>query len=329
MSLASLRPDERRVVSQTGDVVLHSDELSLDLATVRRLVDHDFPKFAHLALTPLDASGSSNALFRLGGELLVRLPRQPRGSETIRKENRWLPHVEQGLSVAVPRVIGVGEPGFSYPEQWSIVQWIDGEAPRVPVEPSSISGELAVDLAHVVLELRSLAVPPDALKDPALRWYRAEPLNQIDTSVRTYLDECRVLPRLDLDVNECLRIWGRAMDSFGDERPSTHHWVHGDLFAENLLLREGRLAAVLDFGGLSVGDPTVDLICGWESLDKHALSVFRGVVDVDELTWIRGRAWALAIGVMTFPYYWKSMPDRCANRLTMVRAVLDDARSGV
>jgi aminoglycoside phosphotransferase (APT) family kinase protein len=101
-------------------------------------------------------------------------------------------------------------------------------------------------------------------------------------------------------------------------------WYHGDLLAENLLVRDGRLAAVLDFGGLSVGDPTVDLVVAWELLDPGARATFRDAVDVDDATWLRGRAWALALAVMTFPYYWTSMPARCADRLSLARAVLAD-----
>ncbi len=102
-------------------------------------------------------------------------------------------------------------------------------------------------------------------------------------------------------------------------------WYHGDLLAENLLVRDGRLAALLDFGGLSVGDPTIDLVVAWELLDTSSRDVFRQAVGVDDDTWQRGRAWALALALMTFPYYWRTMPDRCASRLAMARSVLADA----
>lgn len=197
----------------------------------------------------------------------------------------------------------------------------------MPVGPDVSTEQLAADLARVLVELRNLVVPPTALDDPALRWYRAEPLITIDRSIRNDLSECRKLRGLDLDIDACLRVWEHAMDTFDDEPRKSPHWLHGDLFAEDLLLRDGRLAAVLDFGGLSIGDPTVDLVAGWELLDPHSRNTFRSAVGVDDVTWIRGRAWALAIGVMTFPYYWNSMPDRCSSRLEMVRAVLGDAQT--
>ncbi len=305
-------------------VTLHEDEIEIDLPLVRALVDRALPDLAGRLLRPLDASGSSNALFRLGDDLLVRLPRQPGGSETIAKEARWLPYVAPALPVAVPRIVAVGEPDLGYPERWSVVCWIDGGVPTVPVGPGVAAGELARDLAGVVGALGGLAVPPDALTDPALRWYRGEPLAAMDATTRQYLADCRRLPGLDLDLDACLRLWEAAI-ALTCAGEAVARWFHGDLLAENLLLREGRLAAVLDFGGLSVGDPTVDLIVGWEVLDPSGREVFRSILGVDEVTWLRGRAWALAIAVMTFPYYWHTMPDRCAARLAMARAVLADA----
>ncbi len=102
-------------------------------------------------------------------------------------------------------------------------------------------------------------------------------------------------------------------------------WLHGDLLAESLLVRQGELAAVLDFGDLAVGDPTVDLVVAWELLDPPGRDMFRSLLGVDEATWLRARAWALAIAAMTLPYYWDTMPGRCAARLAMARAVLVDA----
>ncbi len=306
-------------------MLLHDDEVKIDLPLVRALVDRAAPDLAGRWLRPLPASGSSNALFRLGEDLLVRLPRQPGGSETIAKEARWLPFLAPALPVTIPEVVRVGEPDLGYPERWSVVRWIDGSAPSLPTAVGSATTELARDLAEVVAALGELAVPRDALADPALRSYRGEPLAALDASTRRYLADCRRLPSLDLDLDACLQVWEGAMTATGAgaRDGGQVRWLHGDLLAENLLVRDGRLTAVLDFGGLAVGDPTVDLIVAWELLDPSGRDVFRSLLDVDEVTWLRGRAWALAIAVMTFPYYWKTMPERCTARLAMARAVLD------
>ena len=307
-----------------GSVVLHADEIEMDLPLVRALVDRALPDHAGRPLRALHASGSSNALFRLGDDLLVRLPRQPGGAETITKEARWLPHVAPALPVHVPQVVAVGEPDVGYPERWSVVGWLDGQTPTVPAA-ANMTAQLARDLAEVVASLGRLTVTADALEDPTLRSYRGEPLAAMDTATRAYLAQCRELPGLDLDTDACLHVWEAAMELPGTDRVVSPRWLHGDLLAENLLVRDGELVAVLDFGGLAVGDPTVDLIVAWELLDRAGRDLFRSLVGVDEATWLRGRAWALAIAAMTFPYYCDTMPDRCAARLAMARAVLADA----
>ena len=105
---------------------------------------------------------------------------------------------------------------------------------------------------------------------------------------------------------------------------SEPRWIHTDLVAENLLLADGRLAAVLDFGALALGHPSVDLIAAWELFDTGDRAIFRSALGVEAIDWARGRAWAFAIAVSTFSYYWHTMPARCAHRLVMAAAVLDD-----
>jgi aminoglycoside phosphotransferase (APT) family kinase protein len=236
---------------------LHDDELPVDLALVRGLVDGQLPAYAGLPLAPLRASGSSNALFRLGAELLVRLPRQPGGSATILKEARWLPLVGPALSVAVPEVVTVGEPALGYPERWSVVRWIDGSTPTGAASGATGAG-LATDLAGVVSTLRDLPVPDDALGDPELRWYRGEPLTTFDVHAREAVEASRTIPGLDLDLDAALAVWDETVRLPGSATVAVPRWHHADLVAENLLVRDGRLAAVLDFGGLAVGDPTID-----------------------------------------------------------------------
>ncbi|HEX7196301.1 MAG TPA: aminoglycoside phosphotransferase family protein [Candidatus Limnocylindria bacterium] len=300
----------------------------VDVTLVRELVDQTFPEFSSLRLEALQLSGSSNALFRLGEDLLVRLPRQPGGSATIQKEARWLPWIGPLLPTAVPEIVGLGEPGFGYPERWSVLRWLEGQVPAVPgpgaqVDPSREA--LGLDLAAVVRALGEIDVPSDALADPELSWYRGEPLATRDEQTRRSLHECREIAGLDLDVDACLDVWEHAMALPGSAEAVAPRWYHGDLLAENLLVRDGRLAALLDFGSLAVGDPTVDLIAAWEVLDSGAREVFRRAVGCDDETWLLGRAWALSLAVMTFPYYWDSMPLRCHSRLAIARSVLVDA----
>jgi len=309
--------------------LLHEDEIRIDLDLVRGLVDRAFPGYASLPLRRLGASGSSNALFRLGDELLVRLPRQPGGTATIEKEARWLPQIASLLPVPLPEIVGLGEPALGYPERWSVVRWLDGHVPTVVADAGTRPSRhaLAGDLAAVVLALRNIDVPASALRDPDLRWYRGLPVTARNVDTRRAIEACRAIPDLDLDLETALEVWEESMALPEPEQASSPQWYHGDLFAENLLVQGGRLTAVLDFGGLGVGDPTVDLLPAWQVLDPGSREDFRQAVGADQDSWLRGRAWALSLAIGAFPYYWGTMPERCANSLAMARAVIADARS--
>jgi len=307
--------------------VLHADEIPIDVGLVRDLVARAVPRFAGLPVRQVPSTGSTNALFRLGNDLLVRLPRQPGGSAAISKEARWLPALAPSLPVAVPEVVAVFEPDCGYPERWSVVRWIDGEhpgvvSPETPDDPRR--GGLAHGLAEVVRCLAMAEVSPEAVDDPDLRWYRGEPLATMDELTRENIDRCRALDDCDLDLDAATRVWDEAMRLPGARDRPAPRWYHGDLAAENLLVRDGTLTAVLDFGGLSIGDPAVDLSVAWEVLDPPARRMFREELGVDEATWLRGRAWALCISLMIW-YYWTTMAVRRASRVAVVRNVLADA----
>ncbi len=246
---------------------------------------------------------------------------------TIGKEARWLPVLRPSLPVDVPEVVAVLEPDRDYPERWSVVRWIDGEHPEVvtPETPTdSRRRHLAADLARVVRALRGAAVPGEAVSDPVLRGYRGEPLASMDAVTRQNIERCRALGDFDLDLDAAERLWDEAMRLPGTADRPPPQWYHGDLAAENLLVRNGRLAAVLDFGGLAIGDPAVDLAVAWEVLDPPAREIFREELGVDDATWLRGRAWALSITLMIW-YYWRTMPRRRSSRIAIGRNVLDDA----
>jgi aminoglycoside phosphotransferase (APT) family kinase protein len=302
---------------------LHADELLIDIALVRQLVDRAFPEYVDEDLRHLNDSGSSNALFRLGNDKLVRLPRQPGGGASIDKEASWLPYVAPHVTVEVPEVVGVGEPDLDYPERWAITTWLHGTRPTTPRSIPRDNGTegLAEDLVQFLTELRGMEVPERAKADKALSWYRGLPLWDLDADFRGTAVECRELG-ISLDVDEALRVWDRAVDASRAVEPADS-WYHGDLLVENLLLNyTGGLAAVIDFGGLALGNPTVDLVVAWEALDDDGRRVLRRALDVDDATWTASRGWALLIAMITFPYYGVSMPARCADRLAMAEAAI-------
>jgi len=306
---------------------LHEDEIHIDDELVRRLLGTVSSAYDDLPLRRFEVTGSTNALFRLGDELLVRIPRQPGGTETIEKEERWLPYVAPHLPAAVPEVVAVGEPGFGYPEKWSVVRFLVGDRAVVPRADEAPRHRLAADLARVVTALGSLPVPDGARSDPALEWYRGRPLASMDDSMQEYLRDSRPLvghPDLDIDLDAVESAWARIMHLPEAEREVEPRWYHGDLNAENLLVRDGRLVAVLDFGGLSIGDPTIDLVVAWQLLDPAARATFQDAVSVDATTWMLACGWALVLSVMGLPYYWDTMRDRVVRGLHTGREALAD-----
>jgi aminoglycoside phosphotransferase (APT) family kinase protein len=180
-----------------------------------------------------------------------------------------------------------------------------------------------------------MPVPPEASGDPGLRWYRGGPLADIDDDVRAAAGACAHIAGLDLDAARALTVWdaalaaeaGQVAGQMAGETPtplSPPTWYHGDLLAENLLARDGRLVAVLDLGGLGIGDPTVDLAGAWEILDAGGRDELLAALDADDATWARARGWMVGIALITFPYYWTSMPERCRVRRAALDAALAD-----
>jgi len=314
--------------------VLHRDELAISSELVRRLVDSQFPDYAKYPLRSLEQSGSTNRLFRLGEEFLVRLPRQRGGGNAIIKEHNWLPSISCQLPIAVPQLVGVGQPDSGYSEYWSIVGWIDGHTPSPYTTDGSASlsrpssmGSLAIGLADVISALRIIDLPDPVLEHDNLRNYRGRPLVEFDTLTRQNIQACRTIKGLSLDADLALATWQHAMILPEAHIVSEDRWYHGDLVGENLLLANDKLTAVLDFGELAIGDPTIDLHGAWELFNPIDRETFRARLDVNDAQWCIGRAWALGISLNAIPYYWRSMPNRMKHRVAMVKAVLMDAQA--
>jgi aminoglycoside phosphotransferase (APT) family kinase protein len=206
---------------------LHPDEIPVDVELVRALVGRSMPDYADAPVRRLASSGSTNSLFRLGEELLVRLPRQPGGSASISKEAVWLPVLGPRLPVSVPDVVAVFEPDRGYPERWSVVRWIEGEHPEVVDPWTSVDPrreDLAKDLAAVLEALQQTEVPTSAVNDPNLRWYRGEPLATMDQVTRDNIERCRSLENFGFDLDAAERIWADAMTLPGAADRATPRW---------------------------------------------------------------------------------------------------------
>lgn len=276
---------------------MHAAEVRVDEALVRRLLAAQMPHFADLALTIVEPWGTDNAIWRLGDDLVVRLPRIGWARGQVLRDATWLPRLAPHLSVAIPEPVAVGEPGETYPYAWAVHRWIDGE----PAEPGRIGDPagFARDLARVVSRLQHVPTPEDA---PVAR-NRARPLGDYDEATRAIIAGAARL----IDAQSALEVWEAALAARPHEgRPL---WVHGDLEG-NVLLREGRLAGIVDWGSLCVGDPAVDTQVVWSPLfDDASRAVFIEALAVDEDQLARSRGTAINQACAALPYYLQTYPE--------------------
>jgi aminoglycoside phosphotransferase (APT) family kinase protein len=263
---------------------MHPDELEIDEALVRRLLSAQFPEWAGLPLRRVEPRGTVNAIFRLGDELAVRLPRRGGPTAPGSKELDWLPKLAPLLPVEVPVPVAQGRPGDVYPWFWEIHTWVEGET--VPVgEIDVIQG--ARDLAALIGTMQQLdpaGAPPG----------RGIPLAERDEETR------RWLARFDGDPIVTAE-WERALAAPPWGGPPV--WHHGDLDVRNWLVRDGRISGVIDWGALGVGDPACDVMVAWKLHSPAARDAFRAALPTDDATWERARGWVLSQAVAILAYY--------------------------
>jgi aminoglycoside phosphotransferase (APT) family kinase protein len=266
---------------------MHADELAIDERLVRRLLAAQFPHWAELPLEPVEPRGTDNRLYRLGDDLVVRLPCQPQTILTLERERAWLPKLAPHLPLEVPVPVAAGIPGEGYPGTWSIYRWLEGETAITAsvADPS----QAAADLAGFIVALQRIDTSggPRPGEGNSLR---GSPLHALDAEFRAWSEADPVLPR-----------WEAALRAPAWDREPV--WVHGDLDARNLLVRDRRLSGVVDFGCLGVGDPACDVAVAWKVLPPDARGRFRKALSVDDATWARARGWVLYQAVGALSYY--------------------------
>ena len=288
---------------------MHENELPTDAALVRRLLAAQFPEWADLPVEHVPSSGTVNALYRLGDDMVVRLPRMDWGAGGVAKDREWLPRLAPLLPVPIPVPLAQGAPGREFPWEWGIYPWLEGEHPDCDGDAESLAA--FVGALHRV----------DLAGGPPAR--RGRPLAEVqDESAR------EALLQLDgsIDVGAATAAWDAALEAPQWDGPPV--WIHGDLLPANLLVRDGRLTGVIDWGSVGVGDPAVDMIAAWGALTADGRDDFRERLGVDDATWARGRGWALSIGLIALPYYVDTNPVFAETARRLIREVLaDHARS--
>jgi aminoglycoside phosphotransferase (APT) family kinase protein len=294
---------------------LHDDEVAVDVDLVRRLLAAQHPQWADLPIEQYDSTGTSNSIFRVGADLSVRMPRVARSMEQVTIEQRWLPQLAPVLPLAIPVPLAIGEPGEGYPYIWAIAQWLDGEsAATAEIDDPRAA---ATDLGQFVAAMRRVDTTGGRRPGDG-NFYRGCPLADRDVVTRHAIGE--LAGKIDLEA--ATAAWEHALATPALTGPPV--WIHGDLMAGNLIVDHGRLHAVIDFGGLGVGDPACDLIVAWNFFSGAARATYRAVLEVDDDTWARGRGWALSVALLQLPYYEISNPALAAIARFTIDQVLAD-----
>jgi aminoglycoside phosphotransferase (APT) family kinase protein len=250
---------------------------------VRQLIQSQCSRWAALPIRAVAQSGWDNRSFRLGEDMLVRLPSAQAYSKQVEREHRWLPLLAPALTLPIPAPLALGEPGAGYPLQWSVYRWLEGET----AQPDRIGSLLvfAQDLAAFLCSLQSAPAQGGHAPGPDT-FHRGGSLAVYDHEVRG------AIAALASQVNTgaATAVWEAALASRWARLPV---WVHGDMGVGNLLVRAGRLCGVIDFGQFCVGDPACDLVPAWTLFNTESRAIFKAGLALDDTTWARGRGWAL------------------------------------
>jgi aminoglycoside phosphotransferase (APT) family kinase protein len=288
---------------------MHADEIAIDEVLVARLLTAQFPRLADRPLHAVASTGTVHAIYRLGDDLCVRLPRRRSWGAGLRTEAQWLPRLAPLLPLRVPEPVGLGRPSPPFPVPWAVYRWIDGEVYDEVLVPDERGA--AASLAGFVAALRRI----DPAGAPAAG--RA-PLRDLDRVTRVAIDAAGEA----IDGEAATAAWSRALRA--PAWSGAPAWIHADLLRPNLLVRAGRLRAVIDFGSAGVGDPASDLIAAWSVFGPPGRAAFRAALDVDDGTWARARGIALHQAALIVPYYATTNPGFAAMARRTIEEVVAD-----
>jgi aminoglycoside phosphotransferase (APT) family kinase protein len=268
---------------------VHENEVSIDVPLVQRLVGAQFPRWSDLPIRPVEVGGWDNKTFHLGEHMTVRLPSAESYVPQVEKEHRWLPELAPRLPLPIPVPLAKGRPGSGYPFPWSVYPWIESETATVGRIEDLV--EFATTLADFLVALQQID-PTGGPPPGPHNFFRGGSLKVYDAETRQALDALNG----GIDTRAACEVWGSALDAAWHGPPV---WFHGDVAWGNLLVEEGRLSAVIDFGTSGVGDPSCDLAISWTLFGGESREAFRTVLQPDDATWARGRGWTLWKALIT------------------------------
>lgn len=278
-------------------------DITVDLA--KKLIFEQFPQWSHLEIKPVKNSGHDNRTFHLGDDLTIRLPSGKEYEPQIQKEAKWLPVLAQHLSLPITAPVAKGKPTPEYPLAWSINRWLVGET----VTHTNVDlQKFAIELARFLKELEAINAE-NGPQAGAHNFYRRGDLAVYTAEFEQALTQLPAGPQR----NHYQDIWTTALATKWEKKPV---WVHGDIAVGNLLVNDGHLSGVIDFGILGTGDPACDLVMAWTFFDSKSRKAFKEEMGLDDTTWQRGKAWAL----------WKALitPDDAVSKKVLVDMLAAD-----
>lgn len=291
-------------------------DIAINDGLARRLVATQFPQWANLPVWPVALSGWDNRTFHLGEHMIVRLPSAADYAAQVEKENRWLPRLAPLLPLPIPAPLAIGEPADGYPWRWSIYRWLEGHT--ATTERIADLRDFATSLAQFLIALQRID-PTGGPPPGPHNFYRGGALTTYDAETR----EAVAALNGRVDVDAATEVWEAALATTWQGPPV---WVHGDVHRSNLLVKEGQLCAVLDFGQLAVGDPACDLSIAWTLFEGDSRATFRAALPLDAGTWTRGRAWALWKASIIATGRTEANAAEAARPWRIINAVIEDGR---
>ncbi len=292
---------------------MHADGFDIDLGLVRRLIMAHAGRFAELELRPAP-SGTDNLMFRLGPDLVVRLPRHPRAIANTLKEQRWLPRFAGALPVAVPEIVEAFAPTVEFGAPWMILRWLPGVVALD--RPDEVSGTRLAEAVWALRNVSTVGAPPRG----SAGFERGGPLSDRADQ----MDEALAQSAHLFDVAAVRAVWRAGLEA--DAHSDADVWVHTDMIGPNLLLQDGILAAILDFGCMSVGDPAYDLTPAWFVLSARERDAFLEYLAPNRAELARARALVVSQAAIAWPYYEHTDAVMCQNAARGIDAILSDLR---
>jgi len=288
-----------------------SSKLDITVEMVKKLIAEQFPQWAHLPIKPVAVGGHDNRTFHLGDSMSVRLPSDYEYVPSVEKEQKWLPLIAKHLSIPISRPIALGQSNDEYPFPWSVYQWIEGISANMLDLDEQALQNIAQQLAQFLQQLHCID-PTDG------------PVTDRGGSVVVYDDEARSsIAQLNnlIDAPKALSVWNCAISSRWQGKPV---WTHGDLSAGNILVKDGQLCAVIDFGGMTIGDPACDLVIAWTLLHGESRALFKSLVNADADTWHRAAGWALWKAYITLVTLDDKDAAPALKQLSIIHDILDE-----